>query len=137
MAKRTAALLTLLLLLSTGCSYTPTPPSALPSSGSQILRGTVYPDGTTTVWAESPHEGILSVTVSEEAPAGVPIGIAVGGPTGASGRCETGDPVEMATGSSPQEVPASAAGLYCLNVSDTGSVKSRSGVSFSLTVAFR
>jgi hypothetical protein len=137
MAIRIRASPTLLLLLLIGCSYTPTPPSALPSSGSQVLRGTVYPDGTTTVWAESPHEGVLSVTVSEEMPAGVPIGVAVGGPTGSSGHCETGDPVAMAIGSTPQEVPAIAAGLYCLNVSDTGSVKSRSGVSFSLTVRFR
>jgi hypothetical protein len=135
MAIRTSAVLTLALPL-VSCSYTPTPPSALPSSGSLVLQGTVYPDGTTTVWAESPHEGTLSVAVSEQKPAGIPIGVAVGGPTGSSGHCETRDPVDMEAGSAPQEVPATAEGLYCINVSDTGSVKTRSGVSFSLTVAF-
>jgi hypothetical protein len=133
---RTSALLTVTLLF-TGCSYTPTAPSDLPSNGSQVLRGTVYPDGTTTVWASSPHGGTLSVTVSEENPAGVPVGVAVGGPVGAAGHCETGDPVDMDAGSAPQDVPAPAEGLYCINVSDTGSVRSQSGVAFSLTVKLR
>ena len=84
-AVRPASLLALTLLV-IGCSYTPTPPSPLPSSGMQVLQGTVYPDGTTTVWAESPREGTFSLTVSEEKPAGVPIGVAIGGPVGAAGH---------------------------------------------------
>ena len=135
-AVRPASLLALTLLV-IGCSYTPTPPSPLPSSGMQVLQGTVYPDGTTTVWAESPREGTFSLTVSEEKPAGVPIGVAIGGPVGAAGHCETGDPIDMAAGSAAQEAAVPGAGLYSINVSDTGSVKTRSGVSFSLTVRLR
>ena len=99
-AVRPASLLALTLLV-IGCSYTPTPPSPLPSSGMQVLQGTVYPDGTTTVWAESPREGTFSLTVSEEKPAGVPIGVAIGGPVGAAGAAVPDAAVRFSNSSGP------------------------------------
>jgi hypothetical protein len=117
-----------------GCSYDPAPPSPLPSSGSQVLRGTVYPGGTTTVWVQPQREGTLSLSLTEESPAGVPLSVAFGGPTGAEGKCETDHPVNMDTTSAPQPALAETAGLFCIDVSDIGFVKSNSGVSFGLTV---
>jgi hypothetical protein len=132
----TRAILLFMALVFIGCSYTPTPPSALPSSGPQILRGTVYPDGTTTVWARSP-QGAFTLAISDEKPAGVPLGIAVGGPLGPSGTCDTEDPIDMQAGSAARDVPAPESGLYCINVIDTGSVTAKSGVDFALTVTAR
>jgi hypothetical protein len=131
-ALRIAALTLPLVLI--GCSYDPAPPSPLPSSGSQVLRGIVYPGGTTTVWVQPQREGTLNVALTEESPAGVPLAVAFGGPTGAEGKCETDNPVNISSGSAPQPVVAETAGLFCIDVTDIGFVKSNSGVSFGLTV---
>jgi len=109
----------------------------VPPTGPQVVRGTVYPSGTTTVWVQSAHEGTFSVVMSEEKPAGVPLSIAFGGPTGAEGKCETDNPVNIASGAAPQQADAAAAGLYCFDVSDIGFVTQKGGVDFALTVTLK
>src|SRR5579871_1579690 len=92
-----------------GCSYDPAPPSPLPSSGSQVLHGTVYPGGTTTVWVQAPREGTFSLSLTDENPSGVPLAISFGGPTGAEGKCETENPIRMDTTSAAQPALAESA----------------------------
>ena len=121
-------------LLFIGCSYGPTPPSNVPPTGPQVVRGTVYPGGTTTVWVQSAHEGTFSVVMSEEKPAGVPLSIAFGGPTGAQSKCETDNPANISGGAAPQQAGPAAAGLYCFDVADIGFVTQKTGVDFALTV---
>ena len=138
-AARTAARLAPLALavLFIGCSYGPTPPSNVPPTGPQVVRGTVYPGGTTTVWVQSAHEGTFNIAMTEENPAGVPLSLEFGGPTGAEAKCETERPANMVAGGAPRAEEAPAGGLYCINVSDTGTVTQKNGVDFTLTVTLK
>ena len=126
-------LILILALVFIGCSYGPTPPSNVPPTGPQVVRGTVYPGGTTTVWVQAANAGTFTVVMSEEKPMGVPLSIAFGGPTGPESRCETDNPVNIASGGAPQQAEA-VAGLSCIDVSDVGFVTRKSGVDFALTV---
>ena len=94
----------------------------------------MYPGGTTTVWVQSPHQGTFNVAMTEEKPAGVPLSISFGGPTGEEAKCETERPANMVAGGAPRQEEAATAGMYCINVSDTGFVTQKSGVDFAFTV---
>ncbi len=133
---RTVALMAPVALLAPliACSYTPTPPSNLPPTGPQVVRGTVYPGGTTTVWVQSAQQGTFNIQMTEEKPAGVPLSVAFGGPTGAEAKCETEGPANMVAGGTPRREEIATGGMYCLDVSDTGSVTQKNGVDFTFTV---
>ena len=131
--KRLLVITVVLLVLSSACSYTPTLPSPFTSPTTQVLDGTVYPTGTTTMWLTTTVAGTLRVTLTSAEPGPVTLGLGLGALSG--GRCETQMRVDAQPGPTPQITTAADAGTYCVEVSDLGSV-TESGVNYSISVEF-
>lgn len=119
-------------ILSVTCNYTPTLPSPLVPSGTQVLAGTVYPNGLTKFVLTTGAPGTLTVTLTREDPGPIPLTIKLGAP-GPSGECETISEITTRAGAAPQITTSVEAGQHCLDVSDVGFVK-LSGTEFSLSV---
>jgi len=121
----------LLAAIDGGCSYTPTAPAPFALQTTQVLTGSVYPDGTTTMWLTTRESGTLSITLTSTEPGPVALGLALG--ILAGGHCEQREHVNARPDSVPQIAASTETGTYCVEVSDLGSV-TQSGVKYSLQV---
>jgi hypothetical protein len=120
--------------LFTACAYTPTPPSPFSSATSQVLKGTVYPGGTTTLWLVATRPGTFSLRLANVDPDGLTLGIGFG--LLSAGGCEQRLYVRAQTSGASQLSSQVDAGTYCVDVSDLGSV-GLSGAQFSIEVQFQ
>jgi hypothetical protein len=84
------------------------------------------------MWLTTTQVGMLVVNLTRAQPV-VTLGLSLGVLTG--GHCQQLQRVDVQPGSTPQIVAAAEAGMYCVEVSDLGSVP-LSGVTYSVSVGF-
>lgn len=125
-----------LTTLSVACSYTPTTSSPFTSPATQVLTGTVYPTGRTTLWLTTTQAGTLSVSLTDAEPPAITLGLALGVLKPHEKKCDLITQARVQPGSKPQITAQAGAGTYCVEVSDTG-VVALSGAPFSVTVSLQ
>ena len=116
-----------------GCAYTPTSPSPFSSATSQVLKGTVYPGGITTLWLVAGRSGTFSLNLASVDPGGMTLRIGFG--VLRAGHCEQRLHVDAPVSAITQLSSQVDAGTYCVEVSDLGTV-GLSGAPFLLHVQF-
>jgi hypothetical protein len=124
---------TAVVVLTMACRYTPTVPSDVVPLQTQVLEGTVYPEGATPFRLTITQAGTLAVVLTRESPSAVTLSVTVGTPSGHVGCAATSAIQTTANSRVPVSVPVEP-GEACLEIADAGFVP-QSGTEFSVSVS--
>jgi len=130
---RRLTLSTSVLIAAAGCTDLPTAATDATESPIGSFSSLLTPGGSASRTYVMETPGTLSVRLASTTPDGVLLGLGIGIPKSSGAGCSLNFTVQTAAGPTPQVSAATAAGVYCVQLYDLGTLTEPMAFTLSLS----